>query len=170
MGKANVSTVVVLGDVDTEQRAEMLAIRAAEHGMIIGGIFAFGVGEVVSADDLTDVEQVIAALSRAIATGRDVWVPFGGDLFREQHVRRLCLVLQRHGLSLRIGPHLTPVPADGGYSEIDMALRAEVRAVDALDHAGMAAAAVRALSAEIDAALADGDRPSPNGSAASDVA
>ena len=42
---------------------------------------------------------------------------------------------------MRMGPHLFECPAEGGYNAIDMALRHEVRTVDALDHAVMAAAA-----------------------------
>ena len=94
--------------------------------------------------DLAEVEAVVAALSRAIGTRTDVWVPFPlQDLCREQHMRRLGLVLQRHGLNLLMGRELAPCSVDGGYNEIDMALRAEVRAVDSLDHAAMATAGVR---------------------------
>lgn len=160
--------VVVLGDTETEQRAETLAIRAAEHRVIITAIFAFGVGEAASADDLTEVEQVVAALSNALATRRDIWIPHPReDIAREEHIRRLCLVLQRHGLTLRMGPHLFACPAEGGYNAIDMALRHEVRAVDTLDHAAVAAAGVQTLSTEIDAALAEG--LSRNASADPDV-
>jgi hypothetical protein len=89
------------------------------------------------------------------------------DLAREEHIRRLCLVLQRHGLTLRMGPHLFECPAQGGYNAIDMALRHEVRTVDALDHAAIAAAGVQKLGVEIDALLAEGS--SRNTSAEPDV-
>jgi hypothetical protein len=159
-----------LGDTNTEQQAEMFAVRAAEHGVIISGIFAFEVGEAAAADDLAEVEQVVAALSHAIATRRNIWVPYPReDLAREEHIRRLCLVLQRHGVTMRMGPHLFECPAEGGYNAIDMALRHEVRTVDALDHAVMAAAAVETLSTEIDAALANAGSPSRNGTADADV-
>lgn len=47
--------------------------------------------------------MVVAALGRAIVGRMDVWVPFPGpDFIREQHLRRLSLVLQRHGLNLRL--------------------------------------------------------------------
>jgi hypothetical protein len=155
MTQTKTDAVLVLGDTATEQQAEMFAVRAAEHGVIISGIFAFVVGEAAAADDLAEVEQVVAALSQAIATRRDIWVPYPREDFcREEHIRRLCLVLQRHGLTLRMGPHLFECPAEGGYNAIDMALRHEVRAVDALDQAVIAAAGVQTLSTEIDAALA----------------
>jgi len=155
MTQTKSDAVLVLGDTATEQQAEMFAVRAAEHGVIISGIFAFVVGEAAAADDLAEVEQVVAALSQAIATRRDIWVPYPREDFcREEHIRRLCLVLQRHGLTLRMGPHLFECPAEGGYNAIDMALRHEVRAVDALDQAVIAAAGVQTLSTEIDAALA----------------
>jgi hypothetical protein len=137
--------------------------------VIISGIFAFGVGEAAAADDLGEVEQVVAALSHAIATRRDIWVPYPReDLGREDHIRRVCLVLQRHGLTLRLGPNLFACPAEGGYSPIDQALRIEVQAVDALDHAVIAAAGIEALSTEIDAALANGSASSAS-SAEADV-
>ena len=168
MTHTKTDAVLVLGDTATEQRAEELAVRAAEHGVIISGIFAFEVGEAGAADDLAEVEQVVAALSRAIATRRCIWVPYPReDLAREEHIRRLCLVLQRHGLTLRMGPHLFECPAQGGYNAIDMALRHEVRTVDALDHAAIAAAGVQKLGAEIDALLAEG--PSRNARAEPDV-
>ena len=168
MTHTKTDAVLVLGDTATEQRAEELAVRAAEHGVIISGIFAFEVGEAGAADDLAEVEHVVAALSHAIATRRCIWVPYPReDLAREEHIRRLCLVLQRHGLTLRMGPHLFECPAQGGYNAIDMALRHEVRTVDALDHAAIAAAGVQKLGVEIDALLAEGS--SRNASAEPDV-
>ena len=96
----------------------------------------------------------------AIVTRTDLWCPFPlQDLCREQHFRRLSLVLQRHGLNLLMGPDLTPCPTQGGYHEVDIALRKEVWAVDDLDHAALASAGLRTLGAEIEAALADGDLP-----------
>jgi hypothetical protein len=155
MTQTKTDAVVILGDTATEQQAEMFAVRAAEHGVIISGIFAFEVGEAAAANDLAEVEQVVAALSHALATRRDIWLPYPReDLSREDHIRRVCLVLQRHGLTLRMGPNLFACPAEGGYSPIDQALRIEVNAVDALDHAAIAAAGVQTLSTEIDAALA----------------
>jgi 2-phospho-L-lactate guanylyltransferase (CobY/MobA/RfbA family) len=68
-----------------------------------------------------------------------------------------------------MGPHLFECPADGGYNAIDMALRHEVRSVDALDHAVIAAAGVQTLSTEIDAALANAGSPSPTVSAEADM-
>jgi len=168
MTQTKTDAVLVLGDTATEQQAEMFAVRAAEHGVIISGIFAFEVGQAAAANDLGEVEQVVAALSHAIATRRDIWVPYPReDLGREDHIRRICLVLQRHGLTLRLGPSIFACPAEGGYSPIDQALRIEVQAVDALDHAVIAAAGVQTLSTEIDAALAA--EPSRNASAHPDV-
>ena len=168
MTQTKTDAVVILGDTATEQQSEMFAVRAAEHGVIISGIFAFEVGEAAAADDLGEVEQVVAALSHAIATRRDIWVPYPReDLGREDHIRRVCLVLQRHGLTLRLGPSIFACPAEGGYSPIDQALRIEVQAVDALDHAVIAAAGVQTLSTEIDAALAA--VPTRNASAQPDV-
>ena len=149
------NAVIVVGDRDTAQRAD-LAEKAAEQGAVIAEICTFELGEAASHHDLAEVEAVVAALSRAISTRTDIWVPFPvQDLCREQHIRRLGLVLQRHGLNLLMGRELAPCPVDGGYNEIDMALRAEVRAVDSLDHAAMATAGVRTLSEEIELALAE---------------
>ena len=170
MTQTKTDAVLILGDTATEQQAEMFAVRAAEHGGIISGIFAFEVGEAAAANDLAEVEQVVVALSNAIATRRDIWLPYPREDFcREEHIRRLCLVLQRHGLTLRMGPHLFECPAEGGYSPIDQALRIEVQAVDALDHAVIAAAGVQTLSTEIDAALAHAGSGSPTGSAEADM-
>ena len=142
--------VIVLGDRDTITRVD-LAEKAAEHGAEITETFSFDPGEAVSRDDLAEVEAVVAALSRALTTRTDVWMPFPmEDLGREQHVRRVSLVLQRHGLNLLMGRDLEPCTTDGGFSEIDFALRAEVRAVDELGQAAVAAAGVATLIAEIE--------------------
>jgi len=150
--------VIVVGDSDTAERAEMLAEKAAEKGVQITQTFAFEPGAAAAQDDLVDVEEVVAALSRAIATGTDIWCPFPlQDLSREQHWRRLSLALQRHGLNLLFGPELAASPTEGGYNEIDAALRKEVRAVDELDYAALASAGMSTLGAEIEAALGVGD-------------
>lgn len=141
--------VIVLGDRETLDRAD-LAEKAAEHGAVIAERHGFEPGEAVMNDDLTDVDAVVTAISRAIATGSDVWVPFPfPDLGREQHVRRLSLVLQRHGQNMLMGPELEPCTLDGGFNSIDFALREEVRSVDELDYAAMANAGVGNLFVEI---------------------
>ncbi len=162
MNDINVTHAVhVVGDSDTAARGDLLAERAAAKGVQIGQTFAFDPGAAAAEDDLTEVDAVVAALSRAIVTRADLWCPFPlQDLCREQHFRRLSLVLQRHGLNLLMGPDLTPCPTQGGYHEVDVALRKEVWAVDELDHAALASAGLRTLGAEIEAALADGHLPS----------
>lgn len=145
--------VYVLGDQDTSQRMDLLAEKAAECGASIAQTFAFAPGEVARNDDLTEVDAVVEALGRAIATGTSIWIPFWlQDLAREEHLRRLDLTLRRHGLELLLGPQLVPV--QGGINQIDAAVRSEVQAVFALDDAAMAAAAMRTLGPEIEAALA----------------
>ena len=149
--------VIVLGDEDTGQRVEMLAGKAAEHSASIAEVHTFEAGVPSSQDDLGQVDAVVAALSRALAMRTDIWVPFPHeDLRREEHIRRLSLVLQRHGLNLVLGPNLGPCPLAGGIHEIDVALRREVRAVDDLDHAAIAAAGLRTLSDEVEQALQSG--------------
>lgn len=149
--------VHVIGDTDTVARGDLLAEKAAARGKQIAHTFAFDPGEAASCSDLVEVDAVVAALSRAIATRTDLWCPFPlQDLCREQHFRRLSLVLQRHGLNLLMGPDLTPCPTEGGYHEVDAALRKDVWAVDELDQAALASAGVSTLGAEIEAAFADG--------------
>lgn len=149
--------VHVVGDTDTIARGEMLAEKAAAKGMQIAQTFAFDPGAAASSADLTEVDAVVAALSRAIVTRTPLWCPFPiQDLCREQHFRRLSLALQRHGLNLLMGPELSPCPTEGGYHEVDAALRKEVWAVDELDNAALASAGLRTLRAEIEAALAEG--------------
>lgn len=164
--------VLVLGDVDVDQRLDMLAEKAAEHGAVITRTFAFPTGEAVQHDDLTEVEAVVDALGHAIATRTSIWMPWWHqDLGREQHLRRMGLTLQRHGLDLLIGQNLDPCPVEGGLNEIDAALRNEVRAVYALDDAAMASAGMHALGAEIEAALAEADqRPAERIFSTADVA
>jgi hypothetical protein len=146
--------VVLLGDHDTAAHRDDLAEDAARHGCVVADAFGFAQGEVSSTDDLIEVDAVVAALGRAIADRMDVWVPFlCPDLGREQHWRRLTLVLQRHGLNLRGGRELSPFPTTGGMNEIDYALRREVQAVDELDHAALAAVGVECLGREIERAL-----------------
>lgn len=159
--KAAPTRLLLLGDNDTVDHRADLAEAAGHGGWVITGAYGFEPGEARATDDLTEVNAVVAALSRAIAERVDIWVPFlGADLGREQHWRRLSLVLQRHGVNLRSGKTLSPLPNTGGVNEIDFALRAEVRAVDNLDNAALAAAGVEKLSREIERALVDaGTRP-----------
>jgi hypothetical protein len=158
MTETNVDyAVLVIADEDTVGRMEILAEKAAENGARIAETFAFPVGAAASSDDLIEVEAVVDALSRAVATRTSLWAPFPlQDLCREAHIRRLSLALQRHGLNLLLGRDMSPCPTEGGYSAIDAALRDEVKAVDDLDQAALARSASRTLGAEIEAALAKG--------------
>ena len=147
--------VIVLGDHETGDRADLLAETAAEHGAVITEIRTFDPGNAGSCDDLAEEDAVVTALSHAISSKTDIWVPFPmQDLGREQHLRRISLVLQRHGLNLLMGSGLWPCPTEGGISEADFALRREVQAVCDLDHAALAALGFRTLGQEIELALA----------------
>ena len=138
--------VILLGDQDTGGRADVLAAKAAEHNASIAEIHTFDPQQARSNDDLTEIDAVVKAIGRAIATMTPVWIPFPmEDFTREQHLRRISLVLQRHGTNLLLGQHLWPCPTEGGVSEIDVALRHEVWAVDELDHAVLAATAFTIL-------------------------
>jgi hypothetical protein len=146
--------VIVLGDRETVARAD-LAEKAAEQGAVIAETYSFDPGEAGACDDLADLEPVVAAMSRAIATGSDLWLPFPlADLGREEHLRRVSLVLQRRGLNVVLGRDLEPSTTDGGLNPADFALRNEVRAVDALDHAVIATCGASVLAAEIERELA----------------
>jgi hypothetical protein len=152
--------VLVLGDRDTAEHLEMLGVQAAAKGAVIAQTFCFDPGAAAEHEELTEIDAVVAALGRAIATHTDIWLPFPvEDLRREEHFRRLSLALQRHGLNLLMGNELVPCPVEGGYSAIDAALRAEVRAVDGLDFAALAAAGVRTLGIEIEMALMNPAEP-----------
>lgn len=61
--------------------------------------------------------------------------------------------MRRHGLNLRANRGLWPFPTEGGIHEIDVALRREVRAVDALDQAALAAMGVTQLGRDIEQML-----------------
>ena len=149
--------VIVLGDHGTLE-VDDLAVKAAEQGAVIAESFSFEPGEPVSSDDLAEVEAVVTALSRAIATRTDIWVPFPiADFGREEHLRRFSMVLQRHGLNMLMGRELEPCTTEGGFNPIDFALRNEVRAVDGLDFAAIAGAGVNTLGAEIERAFAEAD-------------
>ena len=154
MSLTSVARVILLGDQDTAaHRAELARDAAKQHCCIIDA-FGFAEGAASGTDDLTEVDEVVAALGRAIANRADVWVPFPGpDFVREQHLRRLSLVLQRHGLNLRLTRRLVPAPIEGGMNEIDFALRREVQAGDALDQAVLAAEGAKSLGREIEQAL-----------------
>jgi hypothetical protein len=146
--------VIVLGDHDTLGHSERLDQQAAQHGAIIVERRAFGRGEARSTGTLHEVPGIIEALGRAIELRAHIWVPFPmADLAREQHVRRLDLALERHGLDLLLGRHLMPCP-EVGVNSIDFALRAEVHAVDQLDQAALASAGLRTLAGDIELALA----------------
>ncbi|OBJ70987.1 hypothetical protein [Mycobacterium sp. 1274756.6] len=146
--------VLLLGDTDTLAHRDDLVAAAQSQNCVLVDAYGFEQGEPDRTDDLAEVEAVVAALSRAITDRLDVWVPFlGPDLGREQHWRRLSIVLQRHGLNLRATRNLWPFPTDGGIHELDFALRREVRAVDALDNAALAAAGMKKLSRDIERTL-----------------
>lgn len=152
--------IYVLGDVNTEQLMETLSEKAAEHGAVITETFAFPVGEPAEHSDLTEIDAVVEALGRAIATRTPLWLPFWlPDFSREEHLRRLSLTLQRHGVDLLVGPNLMACPHEGGMHEMDAALRSEIRLAYALDDAAMAAAGMYTLGAEIEAALAWAGQP-----------
>jgi hypothetical protein len=143
---ATATAVVVLGDDETIRRCEQLTARAALRSATVAAMFAFTTGAPESHDDLSEVEAVVAAVARAISSRLPIWMPDPlADLRREQHYRRLSVVLQRHGLDLLVGHDLWPVPDMGGMNEIDHALRREVQAVDALDRAALASAGVESL-------------------------
>ncbi|MCW1959209.1 MAG: hypothetical protein KIH64_011825 [Mycobacterium sp.] len=145
--------VIALGDRETIGHFD-LTERAARQGAVVNETYCFEPGEAASNDDLIAVEAVLTALSRALATHVDIWMPFPReDLGREQHLRRLSLVLQRHGLNLLMGHDLEPCTMDGGFSAIDFALRMEVKAVDELGFAALAMAATRTLGVEIEVEL-----------------
>lgn len=145
--------VIVLGDKDTLDRAD-LAEKAAEHGAVICEKYGFEPGEAAMNDNIGEVDAVVIAIGRAIATQTDVWVPFPfPDFGREQHVRRVSLVLQRHGQNMLMGHDLAPCTMDGGFNSIDYALREEVRSVDELDYAALANAGVPNLFADIEREL-----------------
>ena len=145
--------VIALGDRETIRHFD-LTERAAKQGATVTETYCFEPGEATAREELVEVEAALTALSRAIATHIDVWMPFPmEDLGREQHVRRLSLVLQRHGLNLLMGHDLQPCTMDGGFSAIDYALRMEVKAVDELGFAALAQAGTRTLGAEIEVAL-----------------
>lgn len=151
----DIHRVILLGDRETLTRIDMLARQAADHGAVIAESHAFDPGEARSSDDLRDVPAVMDALRRAIEIRADIWVPLPiQDLTREQHIRRIDLVLEQHGLDLLLGQHLAPCPEEG-INTIDYALRQEVRAVYDLDRAVLAAAGLRMLAEEIEAALAE---------------
>ena len=152
--------VIVLGDHGTLEIND-LAEKAAEQGAVIAEMHSFEPGEPTCADDLAEVQAVVTGLSRAIATRTAVWMPFPlADLGREEHVRRVSMVLQRHGVNLLMGRDLEPCTTDGGFNPIDFALRTEVRAVDGLDFAAIASAGVRTLGADIERAFAEADETS----------
>lgn len=166
------SRVILLGDQDTVDHRDQLSEDASQQACVIAAAFGFAPGEAGNNAKLTEVEAVVSALGRAIADRADVWVPFPGqDLFREQHARRLSLVLQRHGLNLRGGRELIPYPIAGGVSEIDFALRREVQVVDELDYAALAAVGAETLGREIERVLvASGARSSGTAPTARKVA
>ena len=146
-------SVIVLGDKDTGTRLEMLKTRAAECGVSITETHTFEGGEAAQQDNLADVGAAFTALCQAVRTRSNIWLPFPLDVIREEHARRLSLVLQRHGLELLIGRNMWACPRDSGISEIDGALRREVRVVDDLDRAVLAALGGLTLTDEIESML-----------------
>ena len=169
--RTEVLHVLLVGDHQTAEHGEMLEGMAAQHGASIAEVFSYEPGEAAGPQDLAEIEAIVSALGRAISVRLPIWMPYPReDLVREQHFRRIVLVLQRHGLDLLTGAHLTALPTKGGMSEVDCALRSEVKAVDNLDRAALAAAGVETLAREIEEALVaaslgddQGDSTAPQG-------
>lgn len=154
-GTPTQSRLVLLGDEDTLSHRDELSDDAARKDCVVIDAFGFSAGQAAQTEDLTEIDAAVSAIGRAITERADLWVPFPmPDLGREQHSRRLSLVMQRHGLNLRGGRELAPYPSTGGINEIDFALRREVQAVDELDHAALAAVGAESLGQEIELALA----------------
>ena len=154
----NAMRVVLLGDTETVNGLDHLSSLAAQNGTEIVDMFSFETGAAACNDNLADVDAVVDALARALTTRAPVWMPYPReDLWREQHFRRLAMVLQRHGLNLFYGTDFAPCSTEGGTTEIDFALRVEVRAVDELDRAALAVAGAETLGEEIEFALSAGD-------------
>ena len=116
--------VIVLGDKDTGTRLEMLETRATECGVAIAETHTFEGSEAAQQDNVADIDAAFTALCQAVRNRSSIWLPFPLDLIREEHPRRLSLVLQRHGLELLIGRNMWTCPRDSGISEIDGALQA----------------------------------------------
>ena len=132
----------------------MLEDMAAQHDVAIAAVYSFEPGQAAGCQELAEIYALVSALGRAIAIRLPIWMPYPGeDLGREQHFRRLGLVLQRHGLDLLTGADMTTCPTRGGMSEVDFALRSEVQAVDSLDRPALAAAGAETLGREIEEAL-----------------
>jgi len=146
--------VVVFGDHETGSQQTVLTRNAAEHGAAVVDFITFTPGAVAATRVLSELEEVVAVVGLALRAQCDVWVPFAADLGPEQNLRRLSLVLQRHQLDLLLGQHLWRCPREGGLNEVDLALRQEVRAVDELDQAALAADGMEVLTNEIEQALA----------------
>lgn len=153
--------VILLGDHDTVRRdRDRMCEQAKMRECVVVDAFSFKPGAAAGSDDLSEVNAVVSALAHALAHRVDVWVPFPGpDFGREEHWRRLSLVLQRRGLNLRLGWDVAPCATTGGWSEIDYALRREVQAVDDLDNAVLAVLGTESLAREIELALTAVDTP-----------
>ncbi len=147
--------LVLLGDRDIHARRDELNGIAHDSGCEVVEAYGFEPAAPLRHEDLTHIDEVVVALAQAIEERIDVWVPWAMvDFGRDQHLRRMILVLDRFGLKLRAGRNLSVCEAEGSLNEIDFALRAEVRAVDNLADAVLAVAGVEKLTAEIEEALA----------------
>jgi hypothetical protein len=146
--------VILVGDQQTIEQVDVLAGFAAEHGVAIAAAFSFEPGQAAACKELVECTEIVYAMGRALSDRMPIWIPYPReDLGREQHFRRIGLVLQRHGLNLVTGTDLMPCPMTGGMSEIDFALRCEVQAIDELDRAALASASVETLESEIESIL-----------------
>ena len=104
--------------------------------------------------------HVHRVVPRLPGTWSNIWLPFPLDLIREEHVRRLSLVLQRHGLELLIGAPCGRARATVESARSIVHCAGEVRAVDDLDHAVLAALGGLTLTDEIESMLRADDASS----------
>lgn len=152
--------VYVLGSAGTSWNVDSLAQIAAYRGAVIRRTYTFPPGRAAGHEDLTEIDVVVEALGSAIATRTAIWIPFWlRDFGRESHMRRLSLTCERHGVDLLVGLWLLPCPVGGGMSELDTAIRREVKAVFELEAAALAGAYVDTLTEQVEAALVGANGP-----------
>ena len=81
-------------------------------------------------DNVADICAAFTALCQAVRIRSNIWLPFPLDLIREEHARRLSLVLQRHGLELLIGRAMWSRLRTQRHQRGGQRAAPEVRAVD----------------------------------------
>lgn len=97
--------VVVLGDTETAEAAEMLEHAAAAHAMVVTSGHFFHPGAVEEAGSALAVPAVVAALETAARNAWGLWVPYLQDFGSAVESISIVGIAASLGIPMYVSPH-----------------------------------------------------------------